>query len=690
MSEHAPPYQLAKLHQPRRFAAPSTLRPIRVGQVVSMPEVVPFDLTEEMLNMHMCVLGVSGGGKSKFLELFARRVLIGGERGMCVIDPHGDLAEDILSYAAQRYAEKDPTLLDRIHYVYPGKGIVPRYDPFRRPQDLGLPRWHRDDAEDAWLKAKVDRVAEILQMNQGQDGFEGMPRLQRVLRNCLLGCGILADGRHLPVADTLVLLDIYHPRHGDVYRAVEPHLDPDTRSDFAVLHGFEKVRDFRQETESTFNRLRTFLSGVVPAMFTSDGSEPTIDWHHIVRSKGILLVNLRETDYFSREQKSAVGKLFIHEVLTAIANTPRPQRQPFNLVIDEAGEFLCEDVKRALGAVRKYKLSITLAGQDLSTFRTERVDLANKILSQCGTVVCFQQQCEEDLEILQTRLGRGNYDFTKLYTESQLNDGYDVEEWEDSGESFMVGKNWGENRSEGSSRSHTETETESESEQSNWSAGHTSSRSEQRGTSRSAGQGLSLNPLGEITRSESMGHSLSESTGTTLGDSETRGGGSGSSRGFSVADGQTRSIQSGTSTGGSEGKTTSVTRKKVMIPRFVIVERETGSLLNSVADQAERQKTVLYSLDTGEAVVKCRRVPFAFIIQTDVVRDVFPSEELKFRVLEWFEGELFKHHPYNHTPRLKGAQEARLARFLGVGSRPVPDAAPPAGRTSAEESGFGA
>jgi hypothetical protein len=688
-----PGRNLVRRHEASRFAAPATLRPVRLGTVVSLPGEVPFDLSEEMLNMHMAVLGVSGGGKSKFLELLCRRLMLGGERGLCLIDPHGDTAEDLLAYATYRYAEKDPSFLARVHYVYPGKGIIPRYDPFRRP-DLHLPRWRAEDADDAWLQAKADRLAEILQMKQGQDGFEGMPRLQRVLRNCLYGCGRIVNGRHLSVADALVLLDIYHPQHHQVYRLIEPRLDHHTRSDFAVLHQFQRVSDFRQETESTFNRLRSFLAGVVQGMFVSDGTSPTIDWHAIVRNRDILLVNLRETEFFSREQKSAVGQLIIHEVLTAIANTDRRHREPFNLVIDEAGEFLCEDLKRALGAVRKYKLSITLAGQDLSTFKSEKTDLTNKILSQCGTLVCFQQQSDEDLEVLQPRLGRGNYDFAKLYHEAQFSDGHDVEVMEDTGEGFMDGESWGESRSQSHSRSLTDTESASDAEQSSYShgrsstrgssvtRGHSETRSESHTTSHGHQGGESRGPRGGFGRSESESHgasqtrgrssseSVSEGRSESEGISDTHGGGESHTQGRSHAVGESAGEQAGSSRGGNKGHTKSVTRKTVLVPRYRLEEVDTGRLVESIADQAERQKHQLFTLDTGEAIVKFRRLPYAFIIRTDLVKEVYADESLKFDVLAWGEELVFAQHPYNHVPRLEGAQDERLARLLYQASEP--------------------
>jgi type IV secretory pathway VirB4 component len=49
--------------------------------------------------IHLYVLGASGSGKTKFLECLIRQDLANGQ-GCAVIDPHGDLIEDLKGYLA--------------------------------------------------------------------------------------------------------------------------------------------------------------------------------------------------------------------------------------------------------------------------------------------------------------------------------------------------------------------------------------------------------------------------------------------------------------------------------------------------------------------------------------------------------------------------------------------------------------
>src|SRR5436309_3355305 len=78
----------------------------RMGELMPLAggETKPFFFNEEPLKYHMAVFGGSGSGKSKLLELFGRH-LIDHYRGFCLIDPHSDLAEDLLAYACRRGEE---------------------------------------------------------------------------------------------------------------------------------------------------------------------------------------------------------------------------------------------------------------------------------------------------------------------------------------------------------------------------------------------------------------------------------------------------------------------------------------------------------------------------------------------------------------------------------------------------------
>src|SRR5438874_1925641 len=60
---------------------------------------LPIYITSEQLRTHMHVVGATNVGKSFFLEGMMKELIMGG-RGLCLIDPHGDLYHRMLDFCA--------------------------------------------------------------------------------------------------------------------------------------------------------------------------------------------------------------------------------------------------------------------------------------------------------------------------------------------------------------------------------------------------------------------------------------------------------------------------------------------------------------------------------------------------------------------------------------------------------------
>src|SRR3989344_5731115 len=66
---------------------------------------------------HLYMVGKSGVGKTKLLELLIRQDIAYGH-GLCLIDPHGDLVSDILDFVPQERIN-DVVLIDPSDTAYP-------------------------------------------------------------------------------------------------------------------------------------------------------------------------------------------------------------------------------------------------------------------------------------------------------------------------------------------------------------------------------------------------------------------------------------------------------------------------------------------------------------------------------------------------------------------------------------------
>src|SRR5882724_8727036 len=66
---------------------------------------LPVHLPPDVRRTHMQVLGASGRGKSKFLEHLIREDIRQGN-GLCLIDPHGYLVQDLLRWIEEKGLHK--------------------------------------------------------------------------------------------------------------------------------------------------------------------------------------------------------------------------------------------------------------------------------------------------------------------------------------------------------------------------------------------------------------------------------------------------------------------------------------------------------------------------------------------------------------------------------------------------------
>lgn len=485
---------------------------------------ITFRAEEELLTTHMAIFGGTRYGKSKLFELICRQLLLHG-RGFAFIDPHSDTADDLLSFLAC-YRRTRPFICEQVRYLKPDEQLF-SFDPFRYHPDPDDPEGNTEFRYRTWLNTKIKDVVKIITRQQGEteDDAQKMVRLRRWLYNVLYAVGVRqdADGTHLPLGDALVLLDPKHDRHPELYRRVEPHLDDMVRADFKKLRSVKDARKQEDWVESTFNRLRDILSPLVQRIFNLEA--PSIDFHDIVQRDGILLASLGKTTTFHEDEALAIAGLLIREISEAVRTVKRDKRQQFYLFMDEAQNFLGEDLIRLLKESAKYKLSVGLAVQALDNLQKGDIDLVPSVLGQCGIRMTFRQQYHEHAEVLAKCLCYPLLDFTKLLHEVDRDDGYDFVFMPSvtAGEGTTQGMSYGrtQSREQGTSKAHgitrstqqsesraeSESTTDSESSEQSYSYGVNTSRGKSTGTSWQHTEGRSQE------QSESTGRSESETRG---------------------------------------------------------------------------------------------------------------------------------------------------------------------------------
>jgi hypothetical protein len=327
---------------------------------------------------HVYIIGQTGTGKSTLLRNLILQDIEAG-RGVAVIDPHGDLAQEILdhipSWRTNDVVYFDPSAADAL-------GI----NLFRAASD----NWH------LVASGIVSAFKKIWGDSWG-------PRLEYVLYATLAA---------LLQCENASLLGVSRMLHDEQYRAwvVKQVKDPMVRS-FWVNEFANYDRSFRQEIISPIqNKVgQLFLAPALRKVLGQVGTK--INFRFMMDRKRVFIANLSKGQ-IGEMHSSLLGSLLVTGFeLAALsrADCPAEERQDFFLYVDEFQNCATDSFASILSEARKYRLSLTLAHQYLGQL-SERIHDA--VFGNVGSVIAFRVS-ESDASVLERQFGG-------KYTQSQF------------------------------------------------------------------------------------------------------------------------------------------------------------------------------------------------------------------------------------------------------------------------------
>jgi len=324
------------------------MKPIHIGKNANNE---PLIITPELRQTtHMHVIGGSGTGKSKFLEWLIRKDIREGH-GLCLIDWHGTLYQDVLNYCAHLRIGLDRDFRELV-IINPSKpNFITGYNPF-----VG-------QSED--ISVQVQRRIDATIRPWGITDTNTMPMFERV---CKVIYGFAVESREtLPVASLLLKFD--KPEFREYALQVMTH--PYFKDQLEEMRHYKTFRDWRDFVLSTENRFGRFLSSNAIRRFMgmADGN---IDLMEAMDQQKIVLVNLGSSGYLDREAARVFASLFLNEffekaMLRAQLARERGEGKPktYPLYLDEFQEYITDDIAAMLDQVRKGGLHMVLAHQHL-------------------------------------------------------------------------------------------------------------------------------------------------------------------------------------------------------------------------------------------------------------------------------------------------------------------------------------
>lgn len=314
-------------------------------------------LSNEQRTKHMHLVGASGSGKSThLLQMMLQDLTLGN--GFACFDPHGDLIDAVLERVTESRL-KDVILFDPADEDFPiGFNILAAHS----------------ELEKTLLSSDLVSIFRRFSTSWGD------------VMNSILANSVLAF--------------LESTRGGNLLDLKRFLIERSFREDFLKTVQDEEIRyywqvEFPQIKGKPFapllTRLDTFLRSKLIRYIVAQ-KENRLDFRSIMDERKILLVRL-SLGAIGEENAYLLGTLLVSKLYHATLsrqNVSEKKRPPFFLYLDEAHHFITESMNQILTGVRKYKLGLVLAHQQLRQFQAGAADILASVLSNCFTRICFR------------------------------------------------------------------------------------------------------------------------------------------------------------------------------------------------------------------------------------------------------------------------------------------------------------
>ncbi|MFZ5933017.1 MAG: type IV secretory system conjugative DNA transfer family protein [Patescibacteria group bacterium] len=306
---------------------------------------------------HIWTIGKTGTGKSTLIANMAIDDLK-KDRGLAVIDPHGDLCEILLDYVPR----------DRINDVI-------YFNPADKDYPIVVNPLEVTNKEEAELV-----VSGIVSIFNKIFGFSWGPRLEYILRNSLL---TLSEVPNATLKDVPLLLTNQSYR-GSVVQKIS-----DTILKSFWIDEFDKMPpNLQKEAISPIlNKVGQFVTS--PLIRTVIGHpKSTIKLDDVMNHGKILIANLSQ-GRLGEDNAALLGAMLITKLQLAAmhrVDIKEEERRDFYLYVDEFQNFATGSFIKVMSEARKYRLDIMLANQYMAQIPEE---VQKAILGNAGSIISF-------------------------------------------------------------------------------------------------------------------------------------------------------------------------------------------------------------------------------------------------------------------------------------------------------------
>jgi energy-coupling factor transporter ATP-binding protein EcfA2 len=346
---------------------------ITIGERNGWGDSQPFGIAAIDERQHIYIIGKTGSGKTTLLRnLIVQHIALG--HGVGVIDPHGDLAEELLHPIP-------PSRADHLVYFNPSD--------LEFPIGLNVIGNVTPDGRHLVASGIVAAFKGIWRDSWG-------PRLEYILYNAvsaLLEC----RNQTLLGVNRLLIDDEYRAK---IIRQVK---DPFIRAFWAEEYENYDERFKREAIAPIQNKLGQFLlNPVIRNILGQIRKKVAIPF---VMDNGRLFIANLSKGQLGHDKANLLGSLLVTQFqlgAMARANRPESERRDFYLFIDEFQNFSTDAFASILAEARKYRLALTLSHQYIDQLSPQ---VRQAVFGNVGTLIAFRIGYT-DAEVMEKEFGK--------------------------------------------------------------------------------------------------------------------------------------------------------------------------------------------------------------------------------------------------------------------------------------------
>lgn len=347
---------------------------IFLGNNVYRGVIKPVHFKPEDRLRHTYIIGKSGGGKSQFIANMATQDILNGD-GVCVLDPHGDLIEDILQRIPPERAED-----------------VIVFSPGDLERPLGLNLLEYDPKYPEQKSFAINEMIGIFDKLYDLKSTGG-PMFELYMRNAMLL--VMSD------PDTgSTLMEIPKVLADANFRAMKLKNCPDQ-----TVIDFWKKEAEKAGGDAALENIVPYITSKLTQFISNDMMRPiiaqqksAINFREVMDNQKIILIDLPK-GAIGEMNAYLLGMIIIGKILIAAlsrADMPKEKRKNFYLYIDEFQNFTTNSIAQILSESRKYGLGLILAHQYIGQLtKNNDPTIKNAVFGNVGTMMCFRIGAED-------------------------------------------------------------------------------------------------------------------------------------------------------------------------------------------------------------------------------------------------------------------------------------------------------